>query len=97
MIVRRRGSWRWHLQTAVRAIGRLVCLVRGHDFYSGQIALRSWCAYQCVRCGALDRPIESLPDAPEDSDVFGEDDPRADEVYERSQRWFPWWRWPRWI
>lgn len=81
-----------------RWLGRMICRVRGHNYYYPGGAYDSFCAYGCIRCGELDRPLESLPATVRDE--FG-DWPEVDfndsEEFEHARRWVPFLSYPRWI
>jgi hypothetical protein len=51
-----------------RFLGAGVCSVRGHRYFYPNGAIASWCAYTCIRCRKLDRPLEELPCRPDDAD-----------------------------
>lgn len=103
MIARLREALRLCLLPASRALGAVVCRIKGeHRYHYADGSWNSWCAYQCIRCGELDRPLESLPDAPDwgdyDYDDHGYQDREAeDAAYARDARWFARLPWPRWI
>ncbi len=87
----------------VRWIGKQVCNVKGHNFYYPGGEVRTWNAYSCIRCGEFDRPIESLPNPPEDFD-YGFDltetpeyQEMIDQEHERERRWITWLPFPHWI
>lgn len=92
---------KYWLQNTIRLIGKLVCRMKGHNFFHPGGLHASWCAYTCVRCGETDRPIESLPSPPEDEffvdpyDTMPEE--YVNEQYERERRWISWAPFPRWI
>lgn len=86
----------------VRWLGRQVCRVRGHRYFYPGGEVRSWAAYSCVRCGELDRPLETLPYRPDD-DGF---DPLLDDLdYQKEierqhaleRRWVSWLLFPHWV
>lgn len=86
----------------VRLLGWLVCWLRGHDFYHPCGCYDSRFAHSCLRCGALDRPLDSLSSAGlEDEDFYedicGPSDEEIDADLERSRRWFSAFKYPRWI
>lgn len=91
---------RYALIDLSRWIGRQICKLRGHRYYHAGGAYDSHCAYGCLRCGELDRPIESLP--PTTPDEYG-DWPEAlvfngeQEQYEHARCWFSWAPYPKWI
>lgn len=83
-----------------RRLGSLVCKCRGCRYdYGGAIC--SWRAYGCVRCGELDRPLESLPYAPsfEDDDYphWLDDNDFDQQEADRFRRWFTFLPFPRWL
>ena len=85
-----------------RWLGRQVCRVRGHHYFYPGGEVRSWAAYSCIRCGELDRPIESLPYRPDDEDFDpASSDPEYQEGVEREfkleRRWISWLPYPHWI
>jgi len=82
-----------------RALGAVVCAARGHRYYYHRGEVRSWCAYSCCRCGALDRPLDSLPFAPNDDDIWNEPEEQTefDAEYRRFRRWVSWLPVPRWV
>lgn len=85
----------------VRWLGRQVCRVRGHHYFYPGGEVRSWVAYSCVRCGALDRAIESLPYSPDDECFDPTDTPEYQEYveqqYEQERRWISWLPYLRWL
>lgn len=90
--------------TVVRWVGAAVCAARGHEFFYPRRCVESWCAYTCIRCGALSRPLESLPSAPgpddDDYDPWrydSDEDDRIEEEHALAKRWFARWSWPRWV
>lgn len=87
--------------TVSRKVGAIVCAVRGHDYFYPGGEINSWCAYACVRCGELDRPLESLPYRPDDADDFNwndeEREERIEQDHELARRWFAPLPWPRWL
>jgi hypothetical protein len=85
----------------VRWIGKLVCKIKGHNYFHPGGLHATWCAYICIRCGETDKPIESLPRPPEDeffTDLY-ESMPEeyVNEQYERERRWISWAPYPHWI
>lgn len=88
------------LMKITRAIGAQVCKVRGHLYYYPGGAIDTCCAYSCIRCRELDRPLESLEPRPLDEDYDYcdwdrfEDDQRDFEYF---CRWFSWLPFPRWL
>lgn len=95
-----RAPHKYAIQDASRWLGKQVCKARGHRYYYAGGAFDSNCAYDCLRCGELDRPIESLPETVPDEggcwpDIgFG---PEEDARTERARRWFASLPWPKWI
>lgn len=89
---------------ALRLLAAAVCQLRGHKFFHPDGEVCSWVAYSCVRCNALDRALEDLPNAPgPDDDHYDErryfDDDyqeRVDQQWARAKRWISWLPWPRW-
>lgn len=84
-----------------RALGALVCRLRGgHRFYIPPVVC-SWQAHACVRCGEPDQPLDTLPPAPSDEDGFGwlADEPDYFDQREalRARRWLPFLPFPRWL
>jgi len=87
-----------------RAIGALVCRLRGHEFFYPGGEVNSWSAYSCVRCNALSRALEDLPNAPgpdddhyDDNHYFDDDwQDRVDREWALAKRWVSWLPWPRW-
>lgn len=85
-----------------RFLGRLVCRVKGHKPHYPFGSWNNWSAYSCIRCGELDRPLESLPAAPgwdepeyEDWDRHDRDEQIAERRF--AARWFGRLPWPRWV
>lgn len=80
-------------------VGRLVCAVRGHRYFYQNGCINSWCAYSCVRCGELSRPLESLPYPPDDYEYEWDerDEETIDRDLARCARWVPFLPFPRWI
>lgn len=85
----------------VRWIGRQVCRVRGHHFFYPGGEVRSWAAYSCVRCGELDRPLDTLPYRPDDDGFDLLDDPdyrqEIDREHAQERRWFSRLPFPHWL
>lgn len=90
---------------ASRALGACVCAAKGEHLYIWHFtgSFDNWHAYQCLRCGELDRPLESLPSAPDAYDAgFGCADEYADREaedrqYNQARQWHPALPFPRWI
>lgn len=84
-----------------QALGRQVCHRKGCRYEPAGGAFLSWCAYACVRCGELDRPLDDLPPPPDGADYA--DDPwyidpeQAEKDYCRARRWFAALPFPRWL
>lgn len=86
----------------VRWIGKQICRVKGHNYFYPGGEVRSWCAYGCIRCSELDRPIDSLPYRPDDEEFFDLTDTDeyreyVDQQHERERRWISWLPFPHWI
>lgn len=84
-----------------RWTGRQVCRIRGHRYYYAGGAFCSDYAYGCIRCGELDRPLDSLPERTLDEDGYY-DEPYYDEEIDREEfnqarRWFSWLPYPKWL
>lgn len=88
-------------KTVTRKIGAMVCAIRGHNYFYPGGTINSWSAYTCIRCGELDRPLESLPDRPDDADDHEWYDEvhelRLEREHELARRWFVRLPWPRWL
>lgn len=82
-----------------RALGGLVCRVRCQHLYSFELigCYKGWCAYSCIRCGELDRPLDDLPPAPDDDDRNYYDDTYAELAVRQGRRWISWLPWPKWL
>ncbi len=90
---------KYALQDASRWLGKRVCKSRGHRYYAGG-AYDSNCAYACLRCGELDRPLEGLPATAPDEYGDWPDidfDPVEEARYECARRWFGALPWPKWL
>jgi hypothetical protein len=88
------------LQDFSRRLGALVCFFREHRYFYASGSYNFNCAYSCVRCGELDRPIESLPETGPDeygdwSDIDLSEDIAKEAEHER--RWFRCLPYPKWI
>lgn len=79
----------------LRKIGFCVCVLRGHRYFYPFGFIESWCAYQCLRCGKPDKPLDLLPPAP-GYDWQEDNWARIDAARKLEQRWIRWLPWPRW-
>jgi len=84
-----------------RWIGRQICKIRGHHYHYPGGAYCTDYAYGCIRCGELDRPMESLPELVPDEDGYW-DEPLFDEdidheEFDRAKRWFSCLPYPKWL
>lgn len=83
-----------------RALGHQICRVRECRYHYPGGACCTWYAYACVRCGELDRPLDSLAPMPDDDyydDLWYYDPGRAQAEADYARRWFRWLPWPRWL
>lgn len=85
------------LQDFSRWLGAQVCIFRGHRYFYSDGVFNTNCAYLCVRCCELDRPIESLPEITLDDwpDIDGADAEK--EAKHDDRRWFSWLPFPKWL
>jgi hypothetical protein len=88
------------LQDLSRCIGALVCFFRGHRYFYHRGCYDNNCAYSCVRCGELDKPLESLQEIePDEYGDWPDIDLSEDEEKEAEHdcRWFSWFPFPKWL
>lgn len=85
-----------------RLIGAQVCKVNGCRYHYANGCIDSWKAYACIRCGELDRPLESLEPCPLDfcpCDEYSslEEADEGERLYQLDTRWFSCLPLPRWL
>ncbi len=111
---RRDGSvTRWlrnHLIDCSRAIGSVVCRIKGDCRYhygpTGTAYYAPNIAHQCLRCGRTDRPLDTLyvPEGEDGDDMLADQEWERDQfsieaidaAYDLDRRWFRRLPYPRW-
>ncbi|WBG61856.1 hypothetical protein ELR50_02765 [Pseudomonas citronellolis] len=86
-----------------RLVGAQVCKVKGCRYHYANGCYDSWKAYACIRCGELDKPLDSL--APRPDYIDDEWDEYRDwaeveegeRLYQLDTRWFACLPFPRWL
>lgn len=92
-----------NLRQLSRFVGAQVCKVKGCRYHYANGCYDSWKAYQCLRCGELDQPLESLQPRPDyigdDYDEYGSWDEveEGERLFELDTRWFVCLPFPRWL